>query len=76
MLAVLQELARSVAQTSGERWMTGRVSAVNEDGSYQVWVAEVNLTLPRLWQAGPAVSRLLPGEPVSIRARGATWEIA
>ncbi len=67
-------LALGVVGPSLARWYTGTVTRLNTDGSYQIWVHELNVVYPRIYRTGPDRRRLLPGERVSLRHQNLVME--
>ena len=59
-----------------QRVLVGQVTTANEDGSYDVRIAdERNTIVPGLWRHVVEQTRLAPGDAVGVRMTGAAIEL-
>lgn len=58
-----------------ERWYSGEIVNLNTDGTYQVWIRELNVVYPRVPRSGPDKRRLSPLDRCVLRQVGIALEI-
>ncbi len=64
-----------IMQPREEIWYSGEIVSLNGNGTYEVWVKELNVVYPQVNRVGPDKRRLSPLDRCHLRRNGLALEI-